>query len=130
MLKPLAPEVLALIPEGIENLTLSCTVCRGPLPSSRRTVGDHAGACHKVRTLFRRYQIKLKHCIACLHPSTPAEREEFKAWRRARGQLRATGGRPAKSRVPSPERKELAAPDSGLGTAEASNSATFPQTGA
>ena len=46
MAKPLAPEVLALIPSGIEKLVLRCVVCGGPLPSSRRTVGDHAGACH------------------------------------------------------------------------------------
>jgi len=97
MHKPLPPEVLALIPEGIENLVLSCTVCRLPLPSARRTVGDHAGACHRVRVLFRRHAIKLARCIACLHPSTPAERAEFKLWRKARGDIRERGGRPAKA---------------------------------
>ena len=93
MAKPLAPEVLALIPSGIEKLVLRCVVCGGPLPSSRRTVGDHAGACHKVRTLYRRYVIQLTKCIACLHPATPEEREEFKQWRVSRGDLRGRGNR-------------------------------------
>ena len=93
MPKPLAAEVLALIPEGIEKLVLRCVVCGGPLPSSRRTVGDHAGACHKVRRLYRRYVIQLTKCIACLHPATPEEREEFKQWRVSRGDLRGRGNR-------------------------------------
>ena len=94
MSKPLPPEVLELIPEGIENLVLSCTVCRLPLPSARRTVGDHAGACHKVRTLYRRLMIQQARCMACLHPSTPAERVEFRRWRKDRGDIRERGGRP------------------------------------
>ena len=93
MPKPLAAEVLALIPEGIGKLVLRCVVCGGPLPSSRRTVGDHAGACHKVRTLYRRYVIQLTKCIACLHPSTPEGREAFKQWRVSRGDLRGRGNR-------------------------------------
>jgi hypothetical protein len=97
MKKPLPPEVLALIPDGIENLVLSCTVCREPLPISRRAVGDHAGACHKVRVLHRKYAIRLARCISCLHPSTPEERELFKAWRRSRGELREHGGRPKRA---------------------------------
>lgn len=123
MRKPLSEEVLALIPDGIENFVLSCTVCRLPLPSSRRTVGDHAGACHKVRVLLRRYQIRLKRCIACLHPSTPAEREDFKAWRRSRGQLRASGGRPKKSPLPAN------AAGNGAPVECVPESPTFPQSG-
>ena len=94
MAKLLAPEVLALIPDGIENLILRCVICAEPLPASRRSIGDHAGACHKVRVLYRRYMIKLSKCISCLHPSTAAQREEFKQWRRARGDIRDRGGRP------------------------------------
>ena len=97
MRKPLPPEVLALIPDGIENLVLGCVVCRGPLPASRRAVGDHAGACHRVRVLHRRFMIQSTKCISCLHPATAAERELFKEWRRARGDIRARGGRPAKA---------------------------------
>lgn len=107
MAKPLLPEVLALIPNGIENLALRCVVCAEPLPTSRRAVGDHAGACHRVRVLHRRYTIQQAKCIACLHPSTPAEREEFKAWRRSRGDIRAHGGRPKKApKLPTPELSE------------------------
>lgn len=97
MAKPLPPEVLALIPNGIENIVLRCTVCGEPLPASRRTVGDHAGACHKVRVLHRRYMIQMAKCISCLHPSTPEEREAYKRWRKGRGDLRETGGRPKKA---------------------------------
>jgi hypothetical protein len=97
MAKQLPEEVLALIPTGIENLVLRCTVCGGPLPASRRSIGDHAGACHKVRVLHRRYMIQLSKCISCLHPSTPEQREEFKAWRKSRGDIREKGGRPKKS---------------------------------
>lgn len=91
--KPLAPEVLELIPNGIENLTLYCVVCRQPLPSSRRTIGDHAGACHKVRTLLRRHQIAQTKCISCLHPSTPKERDNYRKWRKAIGERNERGGR-------------------------------------
>ena len=93
MAKPLAPEVLALIPSGIENLVLRCTVCGLPLPSARRTVGDHAGACHTVRRLYRRYMTQLTKCLGCSHPSTPAERAEFKQWRLSRGDLKGLGSR-------------------------------------
>jgi hypothetical protein len=93
MAKPLPAEVLALIPNGIENLTLRCVICGEALPSSRRTIGDHAGACHKVRVLYRRFIIQLTKCISCLHPATPEEREEFKRWRHERGDLRGRGSR-------------------------------------
>jgi hypothetical protein len=77
----------------IDNLVLRCVVCGGPLPSSRRAYGDHAGACHKVRTLYRRHIIQLTRCLACLHPATPDEREAFKQWRVSRGDLRGRGNR-------------------------------------
>ena len=51
MRKPLSEEVLALIPDGIENFILSCTVCRLPLPSSRRTV-DLERSVVRVLTVF------------------------------------------------------------------------------
>jgi hypothetical protein len=104
--KPLPAEVLALIPDGIEKLILRCVVCGLGLPASRRAVGDHAGACHKVRVLHRRYMIQLSKCISCLHPSTPAEREDYKAWRKSRGDIRQTGGRPKKLPVASSQLPE------------------------
>jgi hypothetical protein len=91
--KILSAEMLALIPNGIENLTLVCTVCRGDLPNNRRAYGHHAGDCHKIATLHRRYVLRLTRCISCLHPATPAERADFKAWRRSRGELNERSGR-------------------------------------
>ena len=136
MPKPLPPEVLALIPDGIENLILRCVVCGLPLPASRRSVGDHAGPCHKVRVLHRRYMIQRMKCISCLHPATPAEREEFRAWRRKRGDLRARGGRPkaftaehAESAGKCNTGKNSAA-SAGSAVNEAPNLPTFPQSGA
>lgn len=104
MAKPLPPEVLALVPNGIENLVLRCVVCGDPLPPSRRTIGDHAGPCHKVRVLYRRYIIQLTKCIACLHPSTPADREHFKQWRKSRGDLREKCGKPKKINAEIPQK--------------------------
>jgi hypothetical protein len=104
MAKPLPPEVLALVPNGIENLVLRCVVCGDSLPPSRRTIGDHAGPCHKVRVLYRRYIIQLTKCIACLHPSTPKEREEYKQWRKSRGDLREKCGKPKKINTEIPEK--------------------------
>ena len=97
MAKQLPPEVLALVPNGIENLVLRCVICGEALPSARRTMGDHAGACHKVRMLYRRYIIGLTKCISCLHPSTPEERKAFKRWRKSRGDIREKCGRPKKT---------------------------------
>ena len=91
--KDLTPEELSLMPNGIENVVLYCCVCREPLPIKRRTVGDHAGACHKVRVLFRKYKIAQTKCISCLHPTTPEERADFKRWRKSRGDIRERGGR-------------------------------------
>jgi hypothetical protein len=93
MAKPLPPEVLALIPNGMEHLVLCCTVCRGELPNNRRAYGHHAGACHKVVMLHRRYVLSLTKCPSCLHPASPEERAEFSAWRRARGERGERGGR-------------------------------------
>jgi hypothetical protein len=94
--KTLAPEVLALVPNGIENLVLRCVICGEALPPSRRTIGDHTGACHKVRVMYRRYCISLTKCITCLHPSTPEQRKEFNEWRKSRGDLRSGPGKPRK----------------------------------
>lgn len=95
MRKPLPPEVLALIPNGIESLILRCMICGEALPNSRRAIGDHAGACHKVRVLHRRYMVNLTKCIACLHPATAEEREEYRRWRKHRGD---TGERPGRQK--------------------------------
>lgn len=91
MPKALPPEIQVLVPNGIENLTLYCTVCRDPLPASRRKHGHHAGACHRVAVMYRRYVMSLTRCITCLHPSTPEERADFKLWRQDRGRRKGRG---------------------------------------
>lgn len=93
MAKLLDPEILALVPNGIENVVLYCTVCKGELPTNRRAYGHHAGVCHKVVIMHRRYVISLTKCISCLHPSTPQERADFNSWRKSRGDRNQRGGR-------------------------------------
>lgn len=93
-MKPLSPEVLALIPNGIESVVLHCLICTRELPRSRRRHGTclpGERACQKVLTMFRRHSLQITKCVACLHPATPGEREQFKAWRRESGQLRKKG---------------------------------------
>ena len=90
--------VEALIPMGIENFTPSCTVCREPLPSNRRSIGHHAGACHRVTVMHRRYMLSRGKCPSCLHPSTPEQRVDFKTWRRHRGDVREKEGNPHRTK--------------------------------
>lgn len=96
-MKPLAPEVLALIPNGIENFTPRCTVCGSAVPLARargRQNETCSPPCYTVRKLFRKWLLSTRKCIACLHPATAKEREEFKAWRRHRGDILGGRGRP------------------------------------
>lgn len=92
-MKPMPPEMLELVPNGIENLVLRCIVCTTPLPRSRRRFGTclPERPCQKILTRFRRYCVGLTKCVACLNPSTPEEREDFKKWRRSRHELKANG---------------------------------------
>lgn len=84
-----------LIPEGgIEKLVPGCEVCRGDIPM-RRLSGRNAintrhtcsARCETVRKQHMRWLSSTRMCLNCKHPSTPKEREEFKAWRKARGDV-------------------------------------------
>ena len=105
--KSQSPEVLALIPDGIEKFIPRCIVCTNLVPSKRRTSRSKSTcspACLTVLQMFRRHVLTSAKCIACYHPSTPEERIEFKAWRRARGELREKPGRPKPApKSPTPE---------------------------
>lgn len=93
-MKPLAPEIAALIPDGIEKFVPSCIVCRKPVPLHRargRSKDTCSPECGKVRALYRRYVLSTSKCVSCLHPSSPQEREDFKQWRRDRRQLKKKG---------------------------------------
>lgn len=94
---PPAPEVLALIPDGIENFVPRCVVCTAEVPKKRRSSRSKSTCsppCHAVFTLYRKHLLISSKCIACYHPATPAERAEYREWRKARGNLRRKKGRP------------------------------------
>jgi len=91
------PRVDPLIPNGIENFVPRCVVCTNPVPAKRATgrSKDTCGPeCHKVLRAYRQHVLKSTKCPACYHPSTPAERKEFIAWRKMRGDRRQSVGRP------------------------------------
>lgn len=91
------PEINPLIPDGIEKFVPFCIVCRQPVPKKRatgRSKDTCSPECHKVLRKYRKYVLESSHCPACYHPSTPEQRREFIAWRKSRGDRRATLGRP------------------------------------
>lgn len=105
--KPLSPEVLALIPNGIENFVPRCIVCTNPVPPKRargRSKDTCCQTCQIVRQLYRKWVLVSSKCVACFHPSTPAERQNFIEWRKERGEIRRKMGRPtAKKALDKPE---------------------------
>jgi hypothetical protein len=89
----------ALIPNGIEGFIPRCVVCGEPVPlkRARGRSKDTCGAeCHAVLREYRAWVIRSSRCPACYHPSTPEERADFVAWRKARGDRKAGRGRPRK----------------------------------
>ena len=95
--KPPSPEVAALIPDGIDKFVPRCVVCTKPVPANRargRSKDTCGPDCHAVLRLYRKFTVQTSKCIACYHPSTEAERLDFKRWRQARGKLREFTGRP------------------------------------
>lgn len=88
--KPAIPEVL------------SCAVCRGPLPAKRayaRTRYTCSPECRNALRAFQKLVVDAKYCHVCMRPSTPEERDEFKAFRRSKGQLKGERGRPPVKRT-------------------------------
>ena len=82
--------------------TLSCAVCRGPLPPKRayaRTRYTCGPECRVALRAFQKLVIDAKYCHVCMRPSTPEEREEFKRFRRSKGQLKGERGRPPVKRT-------------------------------
>jgi len=95
-----AQPVNPLIPEGIENLVLSCVICKGPVPARRassRSKDTCGAACNQILRKFRKWKLETSHCPACYHPSTPEQRKEFIQWRKWRGDRRDKPGRPKAS---------------------------------
>jgi hypothetical protein len=94
MPKILPPEVLALIPNGIENFVPRCIVCGSNVPLSRarsRSRDTCSPPCATVKQIYRRWLLQTTKCIACYHPSTPAERDDFRQWRKERRGARKKG---------------------------------------
>ena len=92
-----------LVPDGVEALVPKCVVCSSPIPKGRANIKTRytcKPACAlamKAKTLQLR---QLRECVACRHPSTPKEREEFEQWRRHRGDLGVNPvGKPPVKRV-------------------------------
>lgn len=97
MLKEIPAEILVLIPNGIENFVPSCVVCKRPVPARRatsRSKNTCSNNCNAVLQMFRRWNLFRRKCPTCYHPSTPEERQDFKAWRKERKQLRMKPGKP------------------------------------
>jgi hypothetical protein len=95
--KPLAPELAALIPDGIEKFIPRCIVCSKTVPANRargRSKDTCSPACHRVRQLYRTFVVLTSKCLACHHPSSPTERADFIRWRKDRGHIRDRMGRP------------------------------------
>lgn len=93
-------QVNPLIPDGIEKFVPSCVVCRQPVPAIRRTGRSKdtcSPQCNKVLRKYREFCLRNTRCRSCYHPSTPAERLDFIAWRKTRGDLREGRGRPKQS---------------------------------
>lgn len=70
---------------------LFCVVCTNPIPEgrNRRQTATCSEKCKNRLDTIRAHQKASKRCPACLHPSTPEERAEFRAWRAQRGDIRS-----------------------------------------
>lgn len=87
----------ALLPNGIEGFVPRCVVCGSTVPLKRargRSKDTCKAECHAVLREYRKFVIYSSRCPTCYHPSTPQERAEFIAWRKARGDRRNGRGRP------------------------------------
>lgn len=96
-------EKLAQILADPGSLQLHCMVCAEPLPAARARDSKRTTCCppcYKALKAFRKEMTRRRYCPSCLHPSTPAERADYKQWRTDRGQRKGNreDGRPPKKR--------------------------------
>jgi hypothetical protein len=103
-----------LIPEGLDKFNPKCTVCTAPIPKRRQHGNPALGgrdacsaACGRILKAKRKMDIINSTCPNCRHPSTPAEREEYKLWRKARGDVRERPGNPNNGAATKGRRVEL-----------------------
>lgn len=90
-------QVPKMTPEELQAFLPRCMVCGDPIPERRaRARKETCGkpACGIALKQWRRAVLESKKCPACYHPSTPEEREDFRQWRRERGQIQRRAGNP------------------------------------
>ena len=78
--------------EGIKATpTRFCTICRDAIPEKRatRNTATCTEKCKDALDQIKIEQRRLKMCPHCLHPASPAEREEFRRWRADRGNVKS-----------------------------------------
>lgn len=68
-----------------------CQICTQPIPEKRKTRATSVCSekCKNKLDGIRARQRATRKCHACLHPSTPEERAEFRQWRANRGDLKS-----------------------------------------
>ena len=66
--------------------TLHCTICTRAIPEGRdrRQTATCSETCKNRLDEIRAQQRADRRCPACLHPSSPEERDEFRLWRAQR----------------------------------------------
>ena len=97
--EPVLTEKQLGLPADVSSLVLKCVICSGDVPKKRasgRSKDTCGPYCQKMLRKFRKFIVESSRCPACYHPSTPAERRDFIAWRKARGDRRNKPGRPRK----------------------------------
>jgi hypothetical protein len=86
--------------EECEGFLPRCAICGSVVPRERATrryetcCPEHAA---KLKD-WRRWLHAQRKCIACLRPSSPKEREDYRAWRKHRGDIGEKPGRKKGSR--------------------------------
>jgi hypothetical protein len=67
-----------------------CLFCGDPITDRKRARLRRNTTCSKEHAdalkEWRQWVFSQKKCLACWTPSSPAERADFRAWRRARGE--------------------------------------------
>jgi len=63
---------------------MKCVVCTTPIPETRKWDAITCSKeCTKIRKDYGRSRVDEKQCRYCQRPSTPEERDNYMAWRRA-----------------------------------------------
>jgi hypothetical protein len=86
----------------LDEVKVFCVVDGVEVPADRKkrrsiTCSD---ACATIRNNYLRDRKELRKCKYCGNPSTPEERDEFRAWRRERLVAKRAAAKAAKTAVP------------------------------